>query len=204
VQIYYELFGTGPRRLLLISGLGATSAAWYTTITRLQALYAGQLSILVIDNRGIGFSTSDSGHLAPFSIKDMALDCEQVMDHVGWGRSPTSSGDGEGCCEVNLVGHSMGGMIAQELLLLPSAKRRFRAAVLISTAAARPTMPSWDFVVHAVKKPIGAGATASPPNSGDEGRPAGAAGAAPSDEADTVWRVELVHPPDWLDQPALT
>ncbi|KAI9341000.1 hypothetical protein DFJ73DRAFT_961556 [Zopfochytrium polystomum] len=212
VRIYYELFGTGPTRLVLVSGLGATGAGWYPNITRLLALYPSRLQILVIDNRAIGFSTTDPTLLGQFSIKDMAMDVERVMDHVGWGEPHEGSGGGTGgtgCCDVHVVGHSMGGMIVQEMLLLPSAKRRYRAAVLLSTTAVGRAMPSWDTLVQAIKKPPNAdrdaaGAADRPSTPSMSPTPSALPnGGSGDDAADVAWAVELAYPKEWLDQPAI-
>lgn len=83
-SLYYELHGTGPRKLLLIMGLGAFYTAW-----KRQTLYfahddeerAARYSVLVFDNRGVGKSGRP---LARYSTREMALDAVELMFHVGW------------------------------------------------------------------------------------------------------------------------
>ncbi|KAI9325611.1 Alpha/Beta hydrolase protein [Zopfochytrium polystomum] len=168
IQIYYELHGTGTERLCLLTGLSASCSAWYSTITRLLRSRPN-LAILAIDNRGAGASSTDDS-LEPFSIRDLASDCERVLDHVGW------------TADVNLVGLSMGGMVALELLLLPNSRRRFRAAVLISTHAGR-AVPTWTSIKHAFRT-----------RAGQKRLP---------DDVDVFWKVKIMYPKPWLEQPAI-
>lgn len=60
-------------------------------------------SCLIFDNRGIGKSDKP---LARYSTSEMAKDTLELIDHVGW----TSER------QLHVIGVSMGGMIAQELV----------------------------------------------------------------------------------------
>ncbi|KAJ1539531.1 hypothetical protein HK405_012804 [Cladochytrium tenue] len=111
-RIYYEVFGRGRKKIFLIIGLSATCQAWYPTVRRLLARDA-DLQVLVLDNRGVGDSTAIG--LAPFSVRTMARDCAAVLDQLGWRD------------DVALLGLSMGGMVAMELLLLDADRRARRA-----------------------------------------------------------------------------
>ena len=66
-----------------------------------------QYSSLVFDNRGIGESDKP---LLRYTTFEMARDVVELLDHVGWTESRS----------VHVVGISMGGMIAQELVRLSS------------------------------------------------------------------------------------
>lgn len=68
-------------------------------------------SSLIIDNRGIGGSDKP---LSRYSTFEMAKDVIEVCDHIGWTNGR----------ELHLVGISMGGMIAQELVSLKHADSR--------------------------------------------------------------------------------
>lgn len=120
--IHYELAGeTGPP-VLLIQGVGVTGEAWRLQVEALRAAHR----VLIFDNRGIGRSQPCTG---PVSIEAMADDALAVMDAVGWD-------------STHVGGHSMGGIIAQQLAL--SAPRRVRSLALVCTFsrgkdAARPT-----------------------------------------------------------------
>jgi pimeloyl-ACP methyl ester carboxylesterase len=65
--------------------------------------------VLVLDNRGVGESERPLRLLSArhrYSTAAMARDVVEVLDHVGW----------RGERAVHVVGLSMGGMIAQELV----------------------------------------------------------------------------------------
>ena len=64
-------------------------------------------SCLVFDNRGVGESDKP---LAWYSTSEMAKDTLELVDHVGW----TSNR------QLHVIGVSMGGMIAQELVRHPT------------------------------------------------------------------------------------
>lgn len=62
-----------------------------------------QYSSLVTDNRGIGDSDKPTTR---YSTSEMAKDLVEVIDHIGW----------TGSRELHIIGISMGGMIAQEMV----------------------------------------------------------------------------------------
>lgn len=62
-------------------------------------------SCLVYDNRGIGDSDKPK---ARYSTSEMAKDVIEVIDHLGW----------TGKRQLHVIGISMGGMIAQEVVSL--------------------------------------------------------------------------------------
>lgn len=140
-KIHYEIHGTGPIRTVWIMGLGAFRTAW-----KRQTLYFGheradQYSCLVFDNRGVGFSEKPT---CRYSTREMAGDVIELLGHVGWIEADeaqklmkgfygkVSSDAGIVKRDLNVLGVSMGGMIAQEVaLLIP---QRIQSLFLISTA----------------------------------------------------------------------
>lgn len=84
-------------------GLGGMKYAWQRQTKDFAHKQADRYSSLVLDNRGIG--ESDKPFLR-YSTSEMARDVLEVVDHLGW----TSNR------ELHVVGVSMGGMIAQELV----------------------------------------------------------------------------------------
>ncbi|KAL1844914.1 hypothetical protein VTK73DRAFT_1514 [Phialemonium thermophilum] len=140
LNISWEVHGSGPVKLVLITGLASLKSAWQR-----QTLYFGhergdQYSVLVLDNRGMGDSDKP---LMRYSTSEMAQDLLEVLAHLGWVSSSSScspsppspraaaSADGR---RIHVAGISMGGMIAQELaLLVPDA---ISSLTLICTAAA--------------------------------------------------------------------
>ena len=123
VRIYWEEEGReeherrdarAPQRdpLLLIMGLGATLEWW----NRLRPLLASRFRTILFDNRGVGRSDVPPG---PYSIPMMADDASAVLDAAG-------------VASAHVVGFSMGGCIAQELVLRHPA--RVRSLVLGCTS----------------------------------------------------------------------
>ena len=95
-RIYYSIAGAGPA-ILLVQGVGVIGEGWRPQVSTLQQSF----TTIAIDNRGIGQSTHDGGAI---SIEQMAEDVLAVAD-------------AEGRHEFHLVGHSMGGLIAQQIAL---------------------------------------------------------------------------------------
>lgn len=80
----------------MIQGVATTGSAWQPQVEGLSADHA----LLTFDNRGIGKSPLRE----PISIEAMAADARELLDEVGWE-------------QAHVVGHSMGGLIAQQLAL---------------------------------------------------------------------------------------
>jgi pimeloyl-ACP methyl ester carboxylesterase len=110
-QLYYEVKGSGTP-LLLIAGLAADSHTWQPVIKEL----ARHFLVITLDNRGAG----RSGAADEISIKQMADDCFGLVRHLGFS-------------SVNLLGHCMGGLVAQNCAVrYPGIVTKL---VLVSTAA---------------------------------------------------------------------
>ncbi|OBZ89455.1 putative aminoacrylate hydrolase RutD [Choanephora cucurbitarum] len=126
IQIYYEVHGNGPQRVLLIMGLSTPCVAWdYQTKFLVET---GDYTVIVFDNRGVGHSDSPIGL---YTTTQMALDTFALLDHFGWKS------------HVHLVGISMGGMISLEMVDLQP--HRFQSLVLTSTTARR-NLPTWKVI----------------------------------------------------------
>jgi pimeloyl-ACP methyl ester carboxylesterase len=107
-----DVLGDGPP-VLLIQGAGVHGAAWRPQVEAL----AGRYRCLTFDNRGMNRSQPPGASL---SIELMAADALALMDARGWD-------------SAHVVGHSMGGLIAQHLAL--SARSRVRSLSLLCTFA---------------------------------------------------------------------
>jgi len=94
VSLYYEVYGKG-RPLLLIAGLGSDSASWLGVTEG----FSPHFQVIVFDNRGSGRSAL--GHQT-CTIGRMAQDAINLLDLLKIERA-------------HVIGHSMGGYIAQEL-----------------------------------------------------------------------------------------
>jgi pimeloyl-ACP methyl ester carboxylesterase len=97
VNLHYDVRGNGDP-LLMIMGLGASSAAWDP---KLLDDLAKLLRVITFDNRGTGQSDKPD---APYSIEMFADDAAGVLEHLKIRRA-------------HIFGVSMGGMIAQEFAL---------------------------------------------------------------------------------------
>jgi 3-oxoadipate enol-lactonase len=97
-RIHYQASGPADAPpLLLIMGLGLGAEAWHNLPERLSQRFR----VIVFDNRGVGRSTASRQR---FRIRDLADDARAVLDALGVGTA-------------FVFGISMGGMIAQELVL---------------------------------------------------------------------------------------
>ncbi len=115
IPIHYEVHGDGGDPLLLLMGLGIDSLGW----ERQVPAFAGRHRVITVDNRGVGRSGKPPG---PYTTAAMADDAAAVLDAVGVERA-------------QVVGVSMGGMIAQELALRHPARV---AALVLAVTSARP------------------------------------------------------------------
>lgn len=113
LSLYYEVEGKG-QPILLISGLNSDNASW----AGVRGQLARHFHVIVFDNRGSGRSDTPD---RKYSIRIMADDAIGLLDHLRI----------EMC---HVVGHSMGGYIAQEMAIRhPS---RIGKLILESTAPA--------------------------------------------------------------------
>jgi len=109
-SINYSQEGSGPA-VLMVQGVGVNGTGWGPQTEALKS----QFTVITFDNRGIGGSTTQRADL---SIPLMAADAVAVANDAGVGR-------------FHLVGHSMGGVIAQEIALQATA--RVRSLTLMNT-----------------------------------------------------------------------
>ena len=108
--IHYIREGTGTP-LILVQGAGVVGEGWRPQIDGLRQ----RCDIVALDNRGIGGST----YRAPaLTIEDMAGDVLAIAD-------------AEGIDRFDLAGHSIGGLVAQEIAL--RARQRVRTLALLCT-----------------------------------------------------------------------
>lgn len=96
IDCYYETHGKG-KPLVLIAGLGSDSQSWQPVLAHL----AEKFKLVVFDNRGIGRTRCLDDN---FDIGVMAKDTVSLMDALG-------------IESANILGHSMGGCIAQEIAI---------------------------------------------------------------------------------------
>jgi pimeloyl-ACP methyl ester carboxylesterase len=116
-ETYFETSGAGEP-LLLISGLSASHLVWRGLVPFLERT----LRVITFDNRGAGQSSVPD---APYSIDQMAADTLALMDHLN-------------IASANVVGWSMGGLVAQTLAV--KYPQRVNRLVLLSSLLAPDAM----------------------------------------------------------------
>lgn len=97
VSLHYESTGAGAP-VLLVMGLGMNATGWWRTV---PVLADAGLRVLTFDNRGVGRSGRPIG---PYTTAAMADDAAAVLDAAAVDRA-------------HVYGISLGGMIAQEIVL---------------------------------------------------------------------------------------
>jgi pimeloyl-ACP methyl ester carboxylesterase len=110
IALYYEEHGSGDP-LLCVMGFATDSTGWLLQVPEFSQRYR----TIVFDNRGVGRSSKPAG---AYTIHEMADDAAALLDHLDIDRA-------------HVLGLSMGGMIAQELVLRHP--HRVRALVLAAT-----------------------------------------------------------------------
>ncbi|CDH49749.1 alpha beta-hydrolase [Lichtheimia corymbifera JMRC:FSU:9682] len=128
-SMYYELHGTGPKKVALLMGMNSPCQAWDYQTTHFGA--QGEYTVLTFDARGVGWT---GGSWDWYNSEDWARDVIDLLDHLGWTQ------------DVHAVGHSAGGQALLKTLLL--SPERFRSAALLNTTAGgiRPFTGPWVFI----------------------------------------------------------
>jgi pimeloyl-ACP methyl ester carboxylesterase len=116
VRLAYDVEGTGEP-LLLIQGLGYGRHGWGPA----PGMLAQHFQVVVFDHRGFGESDSPPG---PYTTAQLARDALAVLDAAE-------------IESAHVTGISLGGMVAQELVL--AAPERVHKLVLCSTTGGGPT-----------------------------------------------------------------
>ena len=96
INLYYEIHGSG-RPLVLIAGLGYDHWMWHKLVPGL----AEYLQVIVFDNRGVGQSDKPPGPYNALMLADDAAGLLQALKIE----------------KAVVMGHSMGGFVAQALVL---------------------------------------------------------------------------------------
>ena len=112
IQMFYQDVGEGDP-LLLIMGFGGDHMAWALQM----ADFAARHRVIAFDNRGVGQTDAPD---EPYTTRMMAADALGLMDALG-------------VDSAHVLGVSMGGMIAQELVL--ARPERVRSLHLACTLA---------------------------------------------------------------------
>lgn len=113
IDVYYESHGAGEP-VIFIPGTGFSGNVWEPF--QVPAL-SKALQVVIMDPRGCGRSSAPSG---VYSIEQMGCDVAALMDHLG-------------LASAHIVGHSMGGRIAQALA--HAFPRRVRSMILAASGS---------------------------------------------------------------------
>lgn len=131
VTLAYEVMGDGEP-VVLVAGCGQPAVAWHVGLA--PELAAAGFRVVTFDNRGVAPSSSPP---APYSVEQMACDTVRLLDHLGLNQP------------VHLVGHSMGGWIAETLAA--TRPERLKSAVLMGSLNL-PT--AWEIANTTVERDI--------------------------------------------------
>jgi pimeloyl-ACP methyl ester carboxylesterase len=116
IGMYYEIHGEGEP-LLLIHGWGASHEFWRAQVPQLSKSF----KVITCDLRGHG--ETDKADPRNYSIKLFTGDLEMMLDKLGVEK-------------LHLVGHSLGGMLAEELVI--ASPERFDTLVICDSPSRAP------------------------------------------------------------------
>jgi 3-oxoadipate enol-lactonase len=122
ISLYYKTHGQGEA-LVLIPGMGADHSSWFRQLSAFKKHYR----VITFDPRSIGKSSRPK---QSYGFKALADDVVSLMDHLA-------------IKEANVLGQSLGGLVAQELAI-DYPERVLKLALVSSTMAggdANPTNP---------------------------------------------------------------
>jgi len=134
-RLSYTRVGEGPA-VLFVQGVGIVGEGWRPQVDALKS----DFTCISFDNRGIGGSTVLGPH--PLSVEAMADDALAIMD-------------GERIERFHLVGHSLGGVIAQEIALRVPARVRTLSLLCTFARGKQGARLTWDILVAGLKTKIG-------------------------------------------------
>jgi pimeloyl-ACP methyl ester carboxylesterase len=98
LKLFYKMEGSGPP-LLLIAGTGYGGATWYTGVA--ERFVREGFTVITYDHRGLGKSDKPDGM---YSTRQFAADAAGLLKELD-------------IDDVHVLGHSMGGRVAQWLAL---------------------------------------------------------------------------------------
>ncbi|TKW38709.1 hypothetical protein SEVIR_1G133100v4 [Setaria viridis] len=145
VRIFYQRYGHGATKVLLIIGFAGTYESWGPQVKGLTGAVepvdeeapadddsgaAEGVEVCCFDNRGMGRS-SVPAQKSQYTTATMAKDALALLDHLGWRK-------------VHVFGHSMGAMIASKLAAM-APDRVASLALLNTTGGGYQCIPKVDW-----------------------------------------------------------
>jgi pimeloyl-ACP methyl ester carboxylesterase len=131
----YQLLGTGPHRIIAVHGWFSDRAAYAAMLPHIDRT---AFSYAVPDLRGYGEAYDTPG---AYTTSEAGRDLIALADDLGWE-------------EFSLVGHSMGGAVAQRVLV--AAPHRVRSLIGISPVPASGVPlegEQWELFASAAERP---------------------------------------------------
>jgi 3-oxoadipate enol-lactonase len=133
IDLFYDIKGKGEP-LLLIAGFLCDHTYWSLLMPSLVNHY----QVIRLDNRGIARSVTPGDR---YSILEMASDAAALLEYLGFD-------------QAHVVGHSMGGQIAQELAL--AYPEKVQSLILLSSLAKgdplfNSVIASWGDLAHTLE-----------------------------------------------------
>ena len=129
IEMYYELHGKGAP-LIFIQGFSSNRLTWEEYIEPLSKHY----QLILFDNRGSGQTSSTEGH---YTIKMLADDTAALLKALA-------------ISKCYAVGHSMGGVIVQQMCI--SHPDLIRKGIIANSFAKAPN--KWNSFMEWMKKLI--------------------------------------------------
>jgi len=120
INMYYEVHGQGEA-IILIPGLGAGRTSWFRQLRAFKKHY----KVITFDPRSIGKSSRPK---ELYSFRALADDVVGLMDHLA-------------IKKADVLGQSMGGLVAQELAI-DYPDRVLKLVLVSSSLAGGPTIPT--------------------------------------------------------------
>jgi pimeloyl-ACP methyl ester carboxylesterase len=139
VQIHYETLGEpGDPALLLVAGLGAQLIIWHDEFC--YSLVDRGFFVVRYDNRDSGLSTVLADG-TEYTLSDMAADGVAVLDALG-------------IDAAHVVGHSLGGMIAQQIAIEHPARVRTLTSISSTTGNPAYGQPTDEALAGIAREPV--------------------------------------------------
>ena len=131
IEMAYKMFGKGDP-ILLIQGVGGSMDDWEPTILR---ELSSNHTVIIFDNRGVGNTTAGTKQ---FSIQQFANDSAGLLDALK-------------IQKADVMGHSMGSFITQQLTLTHPEKVN-RLVLVSSTCGGKESIPNTPADLELAKK----------------------------------------------------
>ena len=131
IEMAYKMFGKGDP-ILLIQGVGGSMDSWEPSILR---DLSSNHTVIILDNRGVGNTTTGTKQ---FSIQQFANDSAGLLDALK-------------IQKANVLGYSMGSLIAQQFVLTHPEKVD-RLVLIASTCGGKDNVPNSPEVLELAKK----------------------------------------------------